>query len=72
MNPAHIDLTLFDLKNDVGETTNVADQYPEVVQRLERFAEQAREDLGDKLTKRPGKGIRPAGKLEPGDEQLKW
>ena len=67
---AHIELALFDLKNDVGETKNVAAEHADVVQRLQQFADAARDDLGDKLTNRPGTGIRPAGKLEQGDERL--
>ncbi len=54
---------LYDLKNDVGETTNVAEQHPDVVARLQKIAEEAREDLGDKLTGRTGKNLRPAGQL---------
>ncbi len=54
---------LFDLEADVGETTNVADQHPDVVKRLEDLAEQARDDLGDTRTKRKGKNVRPAGQL---------
>ena len=55
---------LYDLDNDVSETTNVIDQHPDVVAMLEAFAEEARADLGDKLTKRPASGIRPAGRVE--------
>ncbi len=55
---------LFDLKNDIGETTNVADQYPDVIAYLQRHAEIARTELGDKLTDRQGSEIRPHGKLE--------
>jgi arylsulfatase A len=58
---AQIGLSLFDLTMDVGETTNVADEHPEVVQRLLVAAEHAREMLGDTLTKRTGSEIRPAG-----------
>jgi arylsulfatase len=54
---------LYDLANDIGETTNVADRYPKVVQRLEQLAEQARAELGDFLTKSEGSGVREAGKL---------
>jgi arylsulfatase len=54
---------LYDLVNDVSETTNVADQHPEIVQRLEAEAERAREELGDALTKRPGKNRREPGRL---------
>jgi arylsulfatase A len=63
-------LTLFDLDNDISETKNVLDDYPEVVTELQAAAERARTDLGDKLTRREGNGIRPAGKLEADDETL--
>ncbi len=69
---ARIGLELFDLKNDVEESKNVAAENPDIVQRLQRYAEQARDDLGDKLTQRQGDGIRPAGRMEPDDEQLSW
>ncbi|MCK5804074.1 MAG: sulfatase [Lentisphaeria bacterium] len=36
---AFIELSLFDLKNDPYETTNVADQHPEVVAQLKAYAE---------------------------------
>jgi len=67
-----IGLALFDLKNDIGETTDVAAEYPEIVERFKRLAEQAREDLGDKSTQREGKGIRPAGRLNDDDKKLVW
>lgn len=38
---------LFDLENDVEEQNDVADKYPEVVERLLAHAEKAREELGD-------------------------
>ncbi len=38
---------LVDLDNDIGETTNVADQHPAVVKRLLMLAEAMRDDLGD-------------------------
>jgi arylsulfatase A len=58
-----ISAQLFDLENDIGEMTNMADQHPDVVERLEAFLEKCRDDLGDSQTKREGKNIRPAGKL---------
>jgi arylsulfatase A len=61
---AKTDLALFNLENDVGEKTNVIEQHPEVAARLKELAERAREDLGDSLTKRPGKYVRPAGRLQ--------
>jgi len=54
---------LYDLDTDRGETTNVAAQHPDIVQRLENLAETARADLGDNLTNRVGSGLRPAGIL---------
>jgi arylsulfatase A-like enzyme len=57
-----IGLSLFDLENDPGETTDVSAGNPSVVKELLAFAERARDDLGDSLTKRTGKNVRPAGK----------
>ncbi|MGB4741554.1 MAG: arylsulfatase, partial [Fuerstiella sp.] len=56
-----IGLALFDLESDVGETTDVAAQNPEVVSRLSALADEMRNDLGDK--KQQGSGRRPIGKL---------
>jgi len=50
---------LYDLDADVGETTNVADEHPHVVERLLALAEKARDDLGD--IGREGRDQRPAG-----------
>jgi arylsulfatase A len=57
-------LALFDLDHDPGETTDVSNSQTDVVARLQRLAEQAREDLGDSLTGRSGKNVRPAGVAE--------
>ncbi|MGN6136064.1 MAG: sulfatase family protein [Aureliella sp.] len=56
-------LELYNVEEDVGEKTDVADQHPDVVERLKKLADQARSDLGDALTKTQGSGLRPAGKL---------
>ena len=56
-----IELSLFDLDADVGETTNVAAKNPEIVKRLQTLATKAREDLGD--TKVKGRNVRPVGTL---------
>ncbi|MBL8793965.1 MAG: sulfatase [Planctomycetia bacterium] len=55
-------LELYNLKDDIGESKNVAAQHPEVVKRLQALAEPARAELGDSLTGRKGSGLRPAGK----------
>ena len=69
---AKIGLELFDLDNDPSESINVAGKHPEVVRRLQRLADEARKDLGDKLTKVKGNGIRPAAQLGPDDARLTW
>ena len=60
---------LYDLETDVGETTNVANRHPEVVERLGELARRAREDLGD--VGREGKGQRPAGMVKNPTPRLK-
>ncbi len=42
-----LELSLFDLETDIGETTNLAAQHPEVVAKLKRDADQMRKQLGD-------------------------
>jgi arylsulfatase len=54
---------LYDLQTDVGEKSDVAAANPEIVKRLLAFAEKCREDLGDSLTKRSGKGAREPGRV---------
>ncbi len=54
---------LFDLENDLGERTDVADKHPDIVRRLEALGEEARDDLGDSLTKRKGSNVRSPGRL---------
>jgi len=58
-----IGLELFDMVNDAGETTDVSGKHPEVVKRLQQLGEVAREDLGDVLTERKGRGVRPPGHI---------
>jgi arylsulfatase A-like enzyme len=55
-------IRLFDLQKDIGETTNVAEDFPKVVKRLVQLAETARNDLGDEG--RPGNNQRPVGRVE--------
>ncbi len=60
---AVIGKVLYDLKNDVGETTDVSAEHSDVVARLEKLAEAARASLGDSLTGRRGTEIRPHGEI---------
>src|SRR5262249_51462160 len=56
---------LYDLVADVGETTDVAAQHPDVVARLRALADKGREELGDSATKQAGRGVRPPGRVGP-------
>ncbi len=58
---ATIGKELFNLESDIGETTNIAAQYPAVVTRLSELAAAMRLELGDEMSK--GTGIRAAGRL---------
>ncbi len=60
---AEIGLSLFDLENDISETTDVKDQHPDVVERLEALADKIREELGDSARNIVGNATRPAGQL---------
>jgi arylsulfatase len=57
------DPELFDLDADPGQNNNLAAQCPEVLKKMLAYAEQAREELGDGLTKRIGTGRREPGRL---------
>ena len=60
-----IPLGLYDLANDPGERYDVLDQYPDIVEELQKVAEEARAEFGDNLTNRKGNGdIRQPGKAE--------
>ncbi|MFH1265513.1 MAG: sulfatase, partial [Planctomycetota bacterium] len=51
---AEVGLSLFDLENDVGETTDVAGEHPDVVARIQALADRMRAELGDASTKQQG------------------
>jgi arylsulfatase len=53
---------LYNLENDVEELIDVALYYPNIVRRLESFAEAARQDLGDG-DEQPGENCRPPGRV---------
>lgn len=56
-----IEMALYNLEKDPGETRNVAGKNPEIVIRLQELARLCREDLGDASPAAQGKGIRPPG-----------
>jgi arylsulfatase len=53
---------LYDLENDVAETTDVSAEHPRIVGRLDAIADEARATLGDRLTEREGSEVRPPGR----------
>lgn len=59
---------LFNVVEDIGSTTNVADQYPDIVERLKRLAETMREKLGDR--DQSGSEQRPPGFVEDPRPQI--
>src|SRR5215203_6019980 len=56
-------LALYDLRTDPGETLDVKEHHPEVVQQLMTIADGYRKELGDDLTKQTGSAVRPAAKV---------
>lgn len=56
------EMKLFDLEEDISEENNVADQYPDVVQRLVKIADEMINDIGD--TRKEGANQREAGHTE--------
>lgn len=56
-----LELSLFNVETDPGETSNAAAANPEVVRRLSAEAESFRKELGDSLRKTAGTEARPAG-----------
>lgn len=57
-------MALYDLRRDPAEAYDVQKKYPDILIELLKVAEQARDDLGDDLTKKEGKNRRPIGKVE--------
>ncbi len=55
---------LYNLRDDIGESTDVAGAHEEVVRELAAVADIARRDLGDVLTEQKGENVRPCGRVE--------
>jgi arylsulfatase A-like enzyme len=53
---------LYNLREDISETTDVSAQHPDVVERLKKLAEPLRLELGDTLTGTPPQAVRPLGR----------
>jgi arylsulfatase len=61
---ADIPLALYDLAHDPGETEDVQQSHPEIVQELQALVEKYRKTLGDDITKTPCGECRPPAKVE--------
>jgi arylsulfatase A-like enzyme len=57
-------LALYDLRRDPAERYDVKEIYPDILAELQKVAEEAREDLGDDITKRTGKNVRVSGRVQ--------
>ncbi len=53
---------LFNLDNDIGETTDLFDKNPEIVKKLTEYVNRMEEDIGGKG--KPGPGVRPCGLVQ--------
>ena len=58
------EIELYDVVNDLSETKNLADENPEVVQKIKLLANTMRSRLGDSLLELEGTETRPPGTLE--------
>jgi len=57
-------IELYQLSNDVSETTDVAALYPEVIDTISALADEMRLELGDNLLGISGHGVRESGFIE--------
>jgi arylsulfatase len=57
-------LALYDLRTDPGETVDVKEAHPDILQQLMSIGDKYREALGDDLKNIKGKENRPAAKVE--------
>jgi arylsulfatase A-like enzyme len=59
-----IELSMFDLKADPGESRDVISDHPEIAAQLQARADEARALFGDEITKAKGDAIRGPGRTE--------
>jgi hypothetical protein len=60
-----VKMALYDLVHDPGEERDMQLDYPEIVKQLSEIADRYRDALGDGITKKTGKEVRPAAKTTP-------
>ena len=58
---------LYNLEIDPSESKDVSEANPEILAKLQGYAEEARKDMGDALTGFEGSGMRKHGKYESPD-----
>lgn len=58
------EIELYDLENDESETKNVADEHPEVVEKIKELADGMRARLGDSLRNIEGSETREPGQVK--------
>ncbi len=58
------EIELYDLEKDESETNNVADEHPEVVEKIKELADDMRARLGDSLRDMEGSETREPGQVE--------
>ena len=64
------ELELYDLDNDIGETTNLAAQYPDIVEELKIIGDSARAELGDRIQNKKGSAVRKPGRIYQEKEKV--
>ena len=57
------ELELYNLNDDIGETNNLAAQFPKIVEELKIIGDSAREELGDRIQNKKGKAVRKPGRI---------
>jgi len=65
------ELELYDLTNDIGESTDLKAQYPEIVEELLIVGDSARVELGDKIQNKKGRSTRKPGRREQENQKIK-
>ncbi|AYN69224.1 arylsulfatase [Euzebyella marina] len=58
------EIELYNLETDESETQNVADEHPEIVEKIKTLADQMRARLGDSLKNQKGSETREPGQIE--------
>ncbi|RTE55269.1 arylsulfatase [Arenibacter aquaticus] len=58
------EIELYDVSTDVSETKNVAEEYPEVVDKIKVLANNMRQELGDSLLDLEGTNNREPGRVD--------